>query len=116
MVIEPSLLTPMALLFGALVGATASLTGAVYTQRHQDRYQRMAREVVKREEVYAEFTACASALLIRAHVANEVSLDGDEHHLLGLINRMRLFASPQVIGAAEDVVRVLIEILLRPAV
>src|SRR4051794_12158214 len=113
MTIEPALLTPMALLFGALVGASASLAAAVYTQRHQDRYQRLAREVVKREAVYADFTACASALLIRAHVANEVSLEGDEQHLLGLINRMRLFAPPEVVAAAEDVLKALIEVLLR---
>jgi hypothetical protein len=116
MTIEPALLTPTAVLFGALVGACASLAAAVYTQRHQDRYQRMAREIVKREEVYAAFTACASALLIKAHVRNEIALERDEQHLVGLINRMRLFAPQQIISAAEAVLRTLIEISLRPAV
>jgi hypothetical protein len=88
---------------------------AVYTQRHQDRYQQIAQEINKREEVYAAFIACASTLLIKAHLRDGVALDGDEQKLVGLINRMRLLASPQVIAAAE-VLRTLIEISLRPAV
>jgi hypothetical protein len=116
MMIEPSLLTPVALAFGALLGASASMATAVYTQRHQDRYQRAIRELNKREDVYAAFTACASALLIKAHVRDDITLDGDEQKLVGLINRMRLFAPSPVIAAAEDVLKTLIEVSLRPAV
>jgi len=40
LVIDPTLLSLVSALFGAIVGGTASLLGAVYTQRHQDRIRR----------------------------------------------------------------------------
>jgi hypothetical protein len=42
--IDPALLSAMSALVGALIGGGASLTAAVYTQRHQDRLQRVARD------------------------------------------------------------------------
>ena len=42
--IDPTLLGPVSALLGALVGGGASLVAAIYTQRCQDRLQRIARE------------------------------------------------------------------------
>jgi len=53
--IDPTLLGPVSALLGAIVGGGASLVAAIYTQRCQDRLQRVAREVEKREGVYADF-------------------------------------------------------------
>ena len=50
------------------MGGGASLTAAVYTQRRQDRLQRVAREITKRETVYADFIMTASKLLLQAYV------------------------------------------------
>jgi hypothetical protein len=36
--------------------------------------------------------------------------------LIGLINRMRLFASPEVVSAAEAVLRSIVEIYLEPSI
>ena len=116
MVIDPTLLSPLSALFGALVGGTVSLLGAIYTQRHQDRVQRIAREVAKRETVYADFVMSASNLLLNAYTRDEIGLGGDEQHLVGLINRMRLFAPADVIGGAEAVLQAIVEILLKPSV
>ena len=55
MAIDPALLGPVSALFGALIGGGASLLGVIYTQRSQDRVQRVASEIAKRETVYAEF-------------------------------------------------------------
>ena len=55
MQIDPALLGTISGLLGALIGGSASLTAAVYTQRYQDRLQRVAREATKRETVYADF-------------------------------------------------------------
>ena len=41
--IEP-VLSPFSALIGATIGGAASLAAAVYTQWHQDRLQRVARE------------------------------------------------------------------------
>ena len=94
--IDPALLSAMSALVGALVGGTASLVAAVYTQRYQNRLQRVAREATKREQVYADFIMSSSKLLLNAYVQDGITLTGDSQHLVGLLNRMRLFAPPNV--------------------
>src|SRR4029453_18398601 len=42
--IDPALLSATSALVGALIGDGASLAAAMYTQRYQDRLQRVARE------------------------------------------------------------------------
>jgi hypothetical protein len=107
---------PVSALLGAIVGGGASLVAAIYTQRCQDRLQRVAREVDKREAVYANFVMHASNLLLNAYTRDEIVLGGDEPLLIGLINRMRLFAPPEVVGGAETVLKVIVEISLKPSV
>jgi hypothetical protein len=55
-------------------------------------------------------------LLLHAYVQEELTLSVDEQHLVGLANRMRLFAPPTVIHEAEAVIKGLIEILLKPSI
>jgi hypothetical protein len=114
--IDPALLTPLALLLGALVGGSASLLGAIYSHRFQGRVQRVASEIAKRETVYADFVMSASSLLLNAYTRDEISLSGDEQRLIGLIDRMRLFAPPDVVKGAEAVLRAIVEILLKPSI
>ena len=116
MAIDPALLTPVALLLGALVGGGASLLGAIYSQRSQDRVQRVASEIAKRETVYADFVMSASNLLLNAYTHDEIALSGDEQRMIGLINRMRLFAPTEVVDGAEAVLRAIVEILLKPSI
>ena len=75
--IDPTLLSPVSALLGAIVGGGASLVAAIYTQRCQDRLQRVAREVEKREAVYADFVMHASNLLLNAYTRDEIVLGGD---------------------------------------
>ena len=116
MLIDPTVLSPLSALLGALVGGTASLLGAIYTQRAQDRVRRITEEVTKRETVYAEFVMSASNLLLDAYTRDEIGVGGEEQHMIGLINRMRLFAPPDVIQGAEAVLRAIVEIVLQPSV
>lgn len=116
MVIDPTLLSPVSALLGALVGGTATLLGAIYTQRRQDRVQRVSSEVAKRESVYAEFIMSASNLLLKAYTRDDIALGGDEQRLVGLLNRMRLFAPPDILSGAEAVLRAIVEILLKPSI
>lgn len=95
MYIDPAILTPLAVLLGAVTGGGASLWAAIYTQRNQNRLQRVASEIAKRETVYADFVVNASNLLLNAYVRDEILLGGEEQRLIGLINRMRLFAPPR---------------------
>ena len=116
MSIDPALLGPASALLGALVGGGASLLGAIYTHRSQDRVQRVASEIAKRETVYADFVMSASNLLLNAYTHDEISMGGDEQRLVGLINRMRLFAPTGVVDGAEAVLRAIVEILLKPSI
>jgi hypothetical protein len=54
-------------------------------------------------------------LLLNAYVHDGITLNGDEQHLVGLANRIRLFAPPNVIDEADAVIRGLIEISLKPS-
>ena len=116
MQIDRALLSALAALVGALIGGGASLATAIYTQRYQDRQQRVARETTKREVVYADFIMSASKLLLKSHLSDGFTLGGDERYLIGLANRMRLFAPPIVVQEAEAVIRGVIEISLEPSV
>ena len=71
MVIDPTLVSPLSALLGALVGGVASLLGAVHTQRSHDRIERVASEIAKRETVYADFVMSASNLLLNAYTRDE---------------------------------------------
>jgi hypothetical protein len=114
--IDPALLGPVSALFGALIGGGTSLVAAIYTQRHQDHLRRVASEVAKRETVYADFVMSASNLVLDAYTHDEIVLGGDAQHLIGLMNRMRLFAPSDVVGGAEAVLRAIVEISLKPSV
>lgn len=114
--IDHALLSPIMALLGALVGGITSFFAAIYIQRFQNRLQRVQAEIAKRETVYADFVVQASRILVDAYVREEIELGGDEQRLVGLINRMRLFASPAVIAAAEAVLKAIVEIALRPGV
>jgi hypothetical protein len=116
MYIDPALLSPVSVLLGALVGGGASLLGTIYSQRSQDRIQRVRSEIAKRETVYADFVMSASNFLLNAYTRDEISLGGDEQRLIGLINRMRLFAPPEVVNGAEAVLRTILEISLKPSI
>src|SRR5262249_22453015 len=84
--------------------------------RRQDRLHRVAAEIAKRETVYADFVMSASNLLLNAYTHDDVALSGNEQHLVGLINRMRLFASAHVVSEAEAVLRAILNILLTPSI
>jgi hypothetical protein len=116
MTIDPIFLSPVSALLGALIGGSTSLIAAIYTHRSQDRIQRIAAEVAKRETVYADFVFHASNLILRAYTHDEIALSGDEQRLIGLINRMRFFASSTVVATAEAVLRAIVEISLKPGV
>ena len=116
MYIDPAVLSPVSALFGALVGGGASLLAAIYTQRCQNRVQRAASEAAKRETVYAEFVMSASNMLLKGYTHDEIALDGDEQCLIGLLNRMRLFAPSDVVRGAEAVLRAILEISLKPSI
>ena len=116
MYIDPTLLSPVSALIGALIGGGASIVAAIYTQRTQNRLQRFASEVAKREAIYADFVTSASNLILNAYTHDDITLDGEQQRIIGLINRMRLFAATDVLKGAEEVLKAIVEISLKPSV
>ena len=116
MYIDPTLLSPVSALLGALIGGGASIVAAIYTQRTQNRLQRVASEVAKREAIYADFVTSASNLILNAYTHDDITLDGEQQRIIGLINRMRLYAATDVIKGAEEVLKAIVEISLKPSV
>ncbi|HWX89663.1 MAG TPA: hypothetical protein VNY75_05115 [Rhizomicrobium sp.] len=110
--IDFAVLTPAA----ALIGGGASLIAAVYTQRTQQRLQRVTAEIARRETVYAEFVMSASHLLLNAHILDDIALNGDEQRLIGLMNRMRLFAPEKVLVCADAVLKTILNTYLKPKI
>jgi hypothetical protein len=51
-----------------------------------------------------------------AYTRDEIELSGDEQRLIGLLNRMRFFAPPNVVAIAEAALRAIIEISLKPSI
>jgi hypothetical protein len=114
--IDPSLLSAISGLAGALIGGCASLAAAMYTQRYQDRLQRVARETTKREAVYADFIMSASNLLLNARVHDEITLGGDTQHLIGLCKPNETLCSAERHRRSRGGDQGLIEISLKPSV
>ncbi len=114
MAIDPAIISSTSALLGALAGGGASLAAAVYTQRYQDRTQRIARESTKREAIYAEFIMTATAALLNAYGEEGLTLGQDKQQLLGVLQRIRLFASPVVVAEADQVLQSIVEIALQP--
>jgi hypothetical protein len=116
MIIDYHIVGPLSALIGALAGGLASLIGAVYTHRRSERLQRAASEIAKREAIYADFVMGASNLLLKAYTSDDLKLSGDEQRVIGLLNRMRIFAPTEVIAIAEAVLKAIVEISLQPSV
>jgi Acetoacetate decarboxylase (ADC) len=72
--------------------------------------------VTRRETVYPDFIMNASKSLLKAHLSDEIKLEGEPQTLIGIADRMRLFAPAAVIEQAEQVIRHLIEIYLEPGI
>ena len=47
---------------------------------------------------------------------DDILLGSNEQHLIGLINRTRLFAPAEVVREAEAVLRAILEIMLKPSI
>ena len=56
----------------------------------------------------------AANLLLKAYTSDELELSAEEPRLIGLVNRMRIFAPPEVVGSAEAVLTSIVQISLEP--
>ena len=110
---EPAVLTALSAILGSAVGGSATIATAWLTQRTQGRRERIEAEIRKREQLYVEFIAEGSKLIIEAF---DHQLQSPERltPLYSIVNRIRLRCSDDVLAAADRTSTRIIERYLEP--
>lgn len=104
MAVDSTIVTAGAAVMGSLVGGLASLGSTWFTQRYQGRRDYLARQVARRESLYADFISEAARLFSNALVAH-LKQPEDMAKLWGMLARIRLSGSAAVVKEAEIVLR-----------
>lgn len=113
MSVDTSVIVALAALAGSAVGACASVVTTFVTQRLQTRSARIAAELVHQEELYGRFVEEAVPLFI--HALEETKVDPAKlMRVFSIMGRIRLTASDEVLRAAEDVGKRLVDAYERP--
>ena len=110
---DASLISALAALTGAAAGGTASFLASWLGKQHHVRVQWLTQDKLRRQSLYKEFIEEASKCYI----------DAIQHHepdilvlvaLYAKTSEMRVVSSPEVLAAAENVVRRLIDTYSNP--
>ena len=110
---NPATITALAAIFGSLVGALGSSISTWIIQRHQDRRELLAKKIFHREQLYSDFISESAHELLDAMGHNM----NDPKNLIpayALLSRIRLSSSPDVLAAAEEVVKEIIGTYAKP--
>ena len=101
-------LSAVAALVGTFVGGITSIATSWPGQQRQTREQRRAREKAELQALYKQFIQDASKLYIDAleHNTTEIAKLVD---IYAMLNRMRVLSSPNVIAAADNALRMIID-------
>ena len=110
---EPAVLTALSAILGSAVGGSATIATAWLTQRTQGRRGRIEAEIRKREELYVEFIAEGSKLIVEA-LSHELKTTERLFPLYSILNRIRLRCSEEVLSAADGSANRIIEQFFKP--
>jgi hypothetical protein len=110
---DATVVTAMAAAVGSLVGASASIATTWLTQRTQTTLATKERKLREREALYGEFITEAARLSANAL---DHSLEGPNQlaALYGILSRIRLLSSDEVLEKAETCCRRIVELYRRP--
>jgi hypothetical protein len=106
-------LSALSALAGSALGCMASIVTTWLNQHSQDRSQRHAQSVARREKLYGDFVDEASALLVDALTHDQ--FDPSRFvQIYATVGKLRLFASRDVVSRADKVMRDIGEIYYLP--
>jgi hypothetical protein len=110
---DAAILSATSALFGSLVGALTSLASTWLTQHALAQAQQRTTLATKREALYNDFIGEAAARFVDAMTHNA---EGPEVLILlyAAVSRMRLTSSREVIQAAENVTRLVMDTYAAP--
>ncbi len=115
MQIDTPIVAALAALIGSVVGACSSLAATFVGHRLQARWSRLATDLDLHEELYGKFVDEAAPLFIDA--LRQPAMDpGKIIRLYSIMGRIRLTSSDEVLQAAEEVTRRLVEAYEKPPV
>ena len=100
-------------LAGSAIGGVASIATTWLTQHSQDRSQRHAQSVGRRERLYGDFIDEASTLFIDALTHEQID-PSKFVQIYATIGKLRLFASADVVSNAEKVMRDVVVVYYLP--
>jgi len=101
------LIAGLAAVSGSIVGALGSVVGTWIIQRHQDLRDLLAKKIVRRETLYSDFITESARLFVDA-LEHNVSDPQKLIPVYGLLSRIRLSSSSQVLETAEEVVKTIL--------
>jgi hypothetical protein len=111
--LEPAVLSALSAILGSAVGGTASIATAWLTQHSQGRREHIEAEIRKREQLYVEFIAEGSKLILES-LDHELKTPQQLSPLYSALNRIRLRCSEAVLTAAESTTTFIVAQYLRP--
>jgi hypothetical protein len=111
---DSAYLSALSALAGSATGAFSSFATTWLTQHSQERTQRAAQAVARREHLYGEFIEEASKLYTDA-ISHELDDPSKFVHIYAIVGKLRLFAPSCVITKAEEVMRRIVEIYNIPS-
>ena len=100
---------------GSLVGGFTSFLTTYANQRAQYRRDFLSRQLAQRENLYSEFITEAARLQLDS-LEQEMIKPGTMVNIYALHNRIRLNASQEVVQAADNAIREIIESYRRPKI
>lgn len=112
---EPAYLSALSALAGSATGAVASLATTWLTQHSQTQAQQRSQRQMKRETLYGDFIDETARLFANA-IATDLTNAADLVHIVGLLNRLRLFAPDEVVRDAEAILVTIVSIYEGPSV
>ncbi len=110
---DAATITAAAAICGSMVGALGSFVGTFFTQRYHDQRDLLAARMTRCEILYSDFITESARLLVDALEHNEV----DPKTLVpayALMSRIRIGSPPEVLAAADDVLKTIIATYPQP--
>jgi hypothetical protein len=104
---DNTLTSVLAALSGSVIGASTPVLSNFVLQRSVAQRELTNREIAQREELYSEFIRQGTSCYAKALSQSLESID-EIVAMYALVNRIRLFASPSVLEAAEAFVKRLV--------
>ena len=114
MAMEPATISAVSALAGSGIGALASVTTTWLTQHFQSRAQRLSQEGSRRERLFGDFVDQASQNYADGITHEQLDEPTKLVPLYATINKLRLFATPDTVRAAEAVLEEIVETYQAP--